>query len=185
MQAPAQRSLTFPGMYKAGGRRYKTFMIDDILAKDSRSHLELTLASRADFIIRPQALHSCPGSSLSSYPLFSVTELSPTLTARVPHFLSPALSSSHSSSATLENITPTSSECESDQSVSRLKRPRRSRTIFTELQLMGLEKKFQKQKYLSTPDRSRTVTGINSASSENLVSEPKDEMEEIGTEGRI
>ncbi|KAL6073624.1 hypothetical protein STEG23_023510 [Scotinomys teguina] len=33
------------------------------------------------------------------------------------------------------------------------KKPRRSRTIFTELQLMGLEKKFQKQKYLSTPDR--------------------------------
>ncbi|XP_072342945.1 homeobox protein BarH-like 2 isoform X1 [Scyliorhinus torazame] len=153
MQAPAERSLTFPGMHKAGGRRYKTFMIDDILAKDSRSHLELTLASRADFIIRPQALHSCPGSSLSSYPLFSVTQLSPTLTARVPHFLSPALSSSYSSSATLKNITPTSSECESDQSISRLKRPRRSRTIFTELQLMGLEKKFQKQKYLSTPDR--------------------------------
>ena len=33
------------------------------------------------------------------------------------------------------------------------KRCRRSRTVFTELQLMGLEKRFETQKYLSTPDR--------------------------------
>ncbi|KAL3886768.1 hypothetical protein ACJMK2_026741 [Sinanodonta woodiana] len=30
---------------------------------------------------------------------------------------------------------------------------RRSRTVFTEHQLMGLEKRFEQQKYLSTPDR--------------------------------
>ncbi|XP_013414868.1 homeobox protein BarH-like 1b [Lingula anatina] len=35
----------------------------------------------------------------------------------------------------------------------RPKKCRRSRTVFTELQLMGLEKKFETQKYLSTPDR--------------------------------
>ncbi|CAH1796149.1 unnamed protein product [Owenia fusiformis] len=35
----------------------------------------------------------------------------------------------------------------------RPKKCRRSRTVFTELQLMGLEKKFDDQKYLSTPDR--------------------------------
>lgn len=46
-----------------------------------------------------------------------------------------------------------SSESETEQLTPRQKKPRRSRTIFTELQLMGLEKKFQKQKYLSTPDR--------------------------------
>jgi BarH-like homeobox protein len=46
-----------------------------------------------------------------------------------------------------------SSESETEQPTPRQKKPRRSRTIFTELQLMGLEKKFQKQKYLSTPDR--------------------------------
>ncbi|XP_072049888.1 brain-specific homeobox protein homolog [Amphiura filiformis] len=33
------------------------------------------------------------------------------------------------------------------------KKCRRSRTVFSELQLMGLEKRFEKQKYLSTPDR--------------------------------
>uniref|UniRef100_A0A8C3YAC5 BARX homeobox 2 n=1 Tax=Catharus ustulatus TaxID=91951 RepID=A0A8C3YAC5_CATUS len=46
-----------------------------------------------------------------------------------------------------------SSESEAEQPPPRSKKPRRSRTIFTEIQLMGLEKKFQKQKYLSTPDR--------------------------------
>eukprot|EP00058_Branchiostoma_floridae_P025190 XP_002610680.1 BarH-like homeobox protein [Branchiostoma floridae] len=35
----------------------------------------------------------------------------------------------------------------------RVKKCRRSRTVFTELQLLGLEKRFEKQKYLSTPDR--------------------------------
>ncbi|XP_077989948.1 uncharacterized protein LOC144444408 [Glandiceps talaboti] len=33
------------------------------------------------------------------------------------------------------------------------KKCRRSRTVFTEIQLVGLEKRFDKQKYLSTPDR--------------------------------
>nr|XP_045612445.1 homeobox protein BarH-like 1 [Procambarus clarkii] len=33
------------------------------------------------------------------------------------------------------------------------KKCRRSRTVFTELQLVGLERRFEAQKYLSTPDR--------------------------------
>lgn len=33
------------------------------------------------------------------------------------------------------------------------KKCRRSRTVFTDLQLMALEKRFEAQKYLSTPDR--------------------------------
>lgn len=35
----------------------------------------------------------------------------------------------------------------------RMRKCRRSRTVFSELQLMGLEKRFDTQKYLSTPDR--------------------------------
>ncbi|XP_039250610.2 uncharacterized protein LOC120328240 [Styela clava] len=35
----------------------------------------------------------------------------------------------------------------------KIKKCRRSRTVFTELQLMGLERKFEHKKYLSTPDR--------------------------------
>ncbi|KAH9369200.1 hypothetical protein HPB48_016915 [Haemaphysalis longicornis] len=34
-----------------------------------------------------------------------------------------------------------------------LRRARRNRTVFTEGQLMGLERRFDSQKYLSTPDR--------------------------------
>lgn len=36
---------------------------------------------------------------------------------------------------------------------SRCRKLRRNRTVFTELQLMGLERRFDSQKYLSTPDR--------------------------------
>lgn len=41
------------------------------------------------------------------------------------------------------------------------KKCRRSRTVFTELQLMGLEKRFEKQKYLSTPDRMELADALN------------------------
>ncbi|XP_045695788.1 homeobox protein BarH-like 1 isoform X2 [Phyllostomus hastatus] len=58
------------------------------------------------------------------------------------------------------------------------KKGRRSRTVFTELQLMGLEKRFEKQKYLSTPDRSRGVAGPEPVASEDLVPESEDEVEE-------
>ncbi|XP_021167695.2 homeobox protein BarH-like 1 isoform X2 [Fundulus heteroclitus] len=64
------------------------------------------------------------------------------------------------------------------------KKGRRSRTVFTELQLMGLEKRFEKQKYLSTPDRFGRVPGPQSAASENLVPEQEDEMEENCSTGR-
>ncbi|XP_051895924.1 homeobox protein BarH-like 2 [Pristis pectinata] len=142
-----------PRLHTPDSRRYKTFMIDEILSKESHGFLDLSLGSRAGFIARPQGLHSCAGPSLSSYPALSVTQLSPVLTTRIPQFLSPAPSSNTTGSAGPEGITATSSECDCDQALPRFKKPRRCRTIFTELQLMGLEKKFQKQKYLSTPDR--------------------------------
>ncbi|XP_037639738.1 homeobox protein BarH-like 1 isoform X2 [Sebastes umbrosus] len=64
------------------------------------------------------------------------------------------------------------------------KKGRRSRTVFTELQLMGLEKRFEKQKYLSTPDRSGRVAGPQSAAGENMVPEQTDEVEENCVAGR-
>nr|CAB3263358.1 uncharacterized protein LOC778551 [Phallusia mammillata] len=42
---------------------------------------------------------------------------------------------------------------EVDGSNGKPKKCRRSRTVFTELQMLGLEKRFEKQQYLSTPDR--------------------------------
>ncbi|KAG8181580.1 hypothetical protein JTE90_017330 [Oedothorax gibbosus] len=38
---------------------------------------------------------------------------------------------------------------------------RRNRTVFTELQLMGLERRFDCQKYLSTPDRAELARALN------------------------
>lgn len=104
-------------------------------------------------------------SSLSTYPLLSViTRQPPSSLAHIPQpsppgrvthlpMVSPqhALPGEPTPSETPVSI---SSESETEHGAVRLKKPRRSRTIFTELQLMGLEKKFQKQKYLSTPDRS-------------------------------
>ncbi|KAH9407778.1 hypothetical protein TYRP_012601 [Tyrophagus putrescentiae] len=63
------------------------------------------------------------------------------------------------------NWTTESSECKCDindeqedgvnscGAKSKCKKLRRNRTVFTELQLMGLERRFDSQKYLSTPDR--------------------------------
>ncbi|XP_032328432.1 homeobox protein BarH-like 2 isoform X3 [Camelus ferus] len=97
--------------------------------------------------------------SLRAYPLLSVITRQPTVISHlVPAApgIAQALSRHPATEATSaeapgENVG--SSESEAEQPTPRQKKPRRSRTIFTELQLMGLEKKFQKQKYLSTPDR--------------------------------
>lgn len=104
-------------------------------------------------------------SSLNTYPLLSViTRQPPSSLAHIPQPSPPGrvthlpmVSSQHTlpgEPAPSETPVSISSESETEHGTTRLKKPRRSRTIFTELQLMGLEKKFQKQKYLSTPDRS-------------------------------
>ncbi|XP_036847276.1 homeobox protein BarH-like 1 isoform X2 [Manis javanica] len=64
------------------------------------------------------------------------------------------------------------------------KKGRRSRTVFTELQLMGLEKRFEKQKYLSTPDRSGGVSGPEPVAGKDVVPESEDEVEENSAAGR-
>lgn len=98
--------------------------------------------------------------SLRAYPLLSVITRQPTVISHlVPTTpgITPVLSRHPATkAATVEapgGEALASSESETEQPTPRQKKPRRSRTIFTELQLMGLEKKFQKQKYLSTPDR--------------------------------
>ncbi|XP_072810111.1 homeobox protein BarH-like 2 isoform X2 [Vicugna pacos] len=97
--------------------------------------------------------------SLRAYPLLSVITRQPTVISHlVPAApgIAQALSrhpAAEAASAEAPGENVGSSESEAEQPTPRQKKPRRSRTIFTELQLMGLEKKFQKQKYLSTPDR--------------------------------
>ncbi|KAB0376449.1 hypothetical protein FD755_010893 [Muntiacus reevesi] len=106
----------------------------------------------------PLPLQSSPA-SLRAYPLLSVITRQPTVISHlVPTTpgIAQALSrhpAAEAASAETPGENHGSSESETEQPTPRQKKPRRSRTIFTELQLMGLEKKFQKQKYLSTPDR--------------------------------
>ncbi|KAL4222532.1 Homeobox protein BarH-like 1 [Mactra antiquata] len=50
---------------------------------------------------------------------------------------------------------PMGSEC-----FGKPKKCRRSRTVFTDLQLMSLEKRFETQKYLSTPDRMEVADSL-------------------------
>ncbi|KAM9221372.1 homeobox protein BarH-like 2 [Dugong dugon] len=163
MHCHAELRLSSPGQLKAARRRYKTFMIDEILSKETCDYFEkLSLYSVCpSLVVRPKPLHSCTGSpSLRAYPLLSVITRQPTV---ISHLVpaTPGVVQALSHHPTTE-ATPVeapgaealaSSESETEQQTPRQKKPRRSRTIFTELQLMGLEKKFQKQKYLSTPDR--------------------------------
>ncbi|KAM6946207.1 homeobox protein BarH-like 2 [Aplochiton taeniatus] len=168
MHCQAELRLSSPGQLKAARRRYKTFMIDEILSKETCDYFEkLSLYSVCpSLIVRPKPLHSCSGSSsLRAYPLLSVITRQPpnfhphlsqpSSPGRGPHL--PLLSPQHHPRSTEpcpgETAASISSESEAEHGTPHLKKPRRSRTIFTELQLMGLEKKFQKQKYLSTPDR--------------------------------
>lgn len=163
MHCHAELRLSSPGQLKAARRRYKTFMIDEILSKETCDYFEkLSLYSVCpSLVVRPKPLHSCTGSpSLRAYPLLSVITRQPTVISHlVPTSpgITPVLSR-HPVTEAAATETPggealASSESETEQPTQRQKKPRRSRTIFTELQLMGLEKKFQKQKYLSTPDR--------------------------------
>lgn len=164
MHCHAELRLTSPGQLKAARRRYKTFMIDEILSKETCDYFEkLSLYSVCpSLVVRPKPLHSCTGpASLRAYPLLSVITRQPTV---ISHLVpaTPGIAQTLSHHPAAAEATPAeapggealgSSESETEQLTPRQKKPRRSRTIFTELQLMGLEKKFQKQKYLSTPDR--------------------------------
>ncbi|XP_005084495.1 homeobox protein BarH-like 2 [Mesocricetus auratus] len=163
MHCHAELRLSSPGQLKAARRRYKTFMIDEILSKETCDYFEkLSLYSVCpSLVVRPKPLHSCTGSpSLRAYPLLSVITRQPTVISHlVPTGpgITPVLprhpATEAAAAETPGGETLASSESETEQPTQRQKKPRRSRTIFTELQLMGLEKKFQKQKYLSTPDR--------------------------------
>ncbi|XP_067952025.1 homeobox protein BarH-like 2 [Watersipora subatra] len=52
-------------------------------------------------------------------------------------------------------------EKDSDKLSSALSKCRRSRTVFTELQLLGLEKKFESNKYLSTAERTELAKHLH------------------------
>ncbi|KAG9348279.1 hypothetical protein JZ751_002014 [Albula glossodonta] len=156
MHCQAELRLSSPGQLKAARRRYKTFMIDEILSKETCDYFEkLSLYSVCpSLIVRPKPMHSCSGpSSLRAYPLLSVITRQPPGLPQLsqpspPGRLAPSLSvlspqpqARGSEPPSSETPVSISSESEAEPGTPRLKKPRRSRTIFTELQLMGLEKK--------------------------------------------
>ncbi|KAM8929960.1 homeobox protein BarH-like 1 isoform 2-T2 [Pelodytes ibericus] len=146
--------------------RYRSFMIEDILtehqdskvsspsgellkfgvqallsARPYHNHLALLKAEQASVFKFPLGPLSCPGlgSPISSALLAAGSSLQGGPGS--PHHLP------------LELHLRGKLEAGVSDHGSRAKKGRRSRTVFTELQLMGLEKRFEKQKYLSTPDR--------------------------------
>ncbi|KAL4660641.1 homeobox protein BarH-like 2 [Arapaima gigas] len=121
------------GLRLSFSRRYKTFMIEEILSDSSAVKTSRNL----DENFRGNATGSTwfPGSLISS-----ITLPSSSTAYQAPHHYSksPAGGCTHS------GVEPAAPEC---------RKRHRSRTIFSQLQLVSLEKKFQRQKYLSTPDR--------------------------------
>lgn len=67
MHCQAEVRLPSPGQLKAARRRYKTFMIDEILAKETCDYFgKLSLYSVCpSLIVRPKPLHSCTGKRAS------------------------------------------------------------------------------------------------------------------------
>ncbi|CDQ62649.1 unnamed protein product [Oncorhynchus mykiss] len=63
MHCQAELRLSSSGQLKAARRRYKTFMIDEILSKETCDYFEkLSLYSVCpSLIVRPKPLHSCSG----------------------------------------------------------------------------------------------------------------------------
>lgn len=63
MHCHAELRLSSPGQLKAARRRYKTFMIDEILSKETCDYFEkLSLYSMCpSLVVRPKPLHSCTG----------------------------------------------------------------------------------------------------------------------------
>ncbi|KAE8612820.1 hypothetical protein XENTR_v10013005 [Xenopus tropicalis] len=147
--------------------RYRSFMIEEILtdhqdpkasppagellkfgvqallsARPYHNHLALLKAEQASVFKFPLSPLSCPalGSPISSALLAAGSGLQGG--PGTPHHLPLEL---HLRGKLESSV--------SEQGGSKAKKGRRSRTVFTELQLMGLEKRFEKQKYLSTPDR--------------------------------
>ncbi|XP_077460130.1 homeobox protein BarH-like 1 isoform X2 [Stigmatopora argus] len=144
-----------------GTHRYRTFMIEEILT-DHEDHkvapkqellkfgvhaLLSTRAFRNQFALKAdQTTHNVVKFPLSPLPRsFSSTLGSPLRSTPTNLKVSvPSLPFDLHIRSTLEH---------GSDGLGRSKKGRRSRTVFTELQLMGLEKRFERQKYLSTPDR--------------------------------
>nr|XP_032828210.1 homeobox protein BarH-like 1 [Petromyzon marinus] len=152
-------SVLVGGEMSRSSHRYRTFMMDEILSCTAKSpgpprpaELGTRAASSCPFVYRaPSAAAVFPRPLLASYKFSMVHG------AAACPLLSPASGAPTFLGGALVAGTPFPGELRprADPVAPgiRSKRCRRSRTVFTEPQLLGLERKFEKQKYLSTPDR--------------------------------
>ncbi|XP_035696788.1 homeobox protein BarH-like 1b [Branchiostoma floridae] len=122
-EPPRGHSLPLPKPSLTGGAQEQKFGLCSILAPTPRHPCFQTQTSVADFLLHYHHHHHHQSAAPFSVPL------------PVPVYL-----------RSKQDPAPEGGGV-------RVKKCRRSRTVFTELQLLGLEKRFEKQKYLSTPDR--------------------------------
>ncbi|XP_007232433.2 homeobox protein BarH-like 1 [Astyanax mexicanus] len=136
--------------------RYRSFMIEEILTDHPDDTVSppsgdlLKFGVHALLSARPYPNHLVLKADQSGMLKFPVSPLSCQLGAPLGSALLSGASATHH--LPLDLHLRGKLEAGGD-GASKTKKGRRSRTVFTELQLMGLEKRFEKQKYLSTPDR--------------------------------
>nr|XP_029544283.1 homeobox protein BarH-like 1 [Oncorhynchus nerka] len=148
--------------HRSHSHRYRSFMIEEILT-DHPDHKVSTPAGellkfgvQALLSARPYHNHLVLKADQSGMLKFPMSPLSCSLGSPLGSALLSGAPGLHGGSAShhlpLDLHLRSKLEHGGDGN-SKTKKGRRSRTVFTELQLMGLEKRFEKQKYLSTPDR--------------------------------
>ncbi|XP_013783221.1 brain-specific homeobox protein homolog [Limulus polyphemus] len=127
--------------------RRPSFLIDDILTP--KPHVPHAFTGSSQITSIPASVPTCP---LYAAPYFSPT------TAATCHYLGKALEHSPLifSAAGLPfhallTTEPSSKAC----------RRRKARTVFSDQQLHGLEKRFEAQRYLSTPERLELATALS------------------------
>uniref|UniRef100_A0A673W8Q7 BARX homeobox 1 n=1 Tax=Salmo trutta TaxID=8032 RepID=A0A673W8Q7_SALTR len=146
---------------RSHSHRYRSFMMEEILTDHHKVSTPagelLKFGVQALLSARPYHSHLVLKADQSGILKFPMSPLSCSLGSQLGSALLSGAPGLHSGSAShhlpLDLHLRSKLEHIGDGS-SKTKKGRRSRTVFTELQLMGLEKRFEKQKYLSTPDRS-------------------------------
>ncbi|XP_029630069.1 homeobox protein BarH-like 1 [Salmo trutta] len=145
---------------RSHSHRYRSFMMEEILTDHHKVSTPagelLKFGVQALLSARPYHSHLVLKADQSGILKFPMSPLSCSLGSQLGSALLSGAPGLHSGSAShhlpLDLHLRSKLEHIGDGS-SKTKKGRRSRTVFTELQLMGLEKRFEKQKYLSTPDR--------------------------------
>ncbi|XP_054640958.1 homeobox protein BarH-like 1 [Dunckerocampus dactyliophorus] len=153
MQHPVDMGSLY--LHPCRTHRYRSFMMEEILTDHQEHKVSAPTGELLKFgvnaLLSTTAFHShmVLKADQTNLVKFSMSPLGPPLLSASPNLHAGA--PSHHLPLDLHLLRAKVDQGPDGSSKS--KKGRRSRTVFTELQLMGLEKRFEKQKYLSTPDR--------------------------------